>query len=170
MAVKNVLFIQQQMANLYGGNWVVSIYGGSTNTTDPVMGQNIGISSYSANGQWWIYWKGVNHYQPNQAYYIARQEGNSTNYTCLNNVNYTYTSDVFRNVVNAGEVDFHDIQNFTAYVQYYLHGYSTDISPTVTAVNTSIPFFMCAWGASTYNVIQKTDKLGLMIVSTPRVG
>jgi len=72
--------------------------------------------------------------------------------------------------VNAGEVDFKDIQNFTAQVQSYLHGYSLDIYPTVTAVNASMPFFMCAWGNSTYNTIQRTDKLGLVVMSTPRVG
>jgi hypothetical protein len=88
----------------------------------------------------------------------------------LTNSNYTYTSDVFRNVVNAGEVDFKDVQNFTAQVQSYLHGFSLDIYPTVTAVNASIPFFMCSWGSSTYNSIQKTDKLGFVVMSTPRVG
>jgi len=55
-------------------------------------------------------------------------------------------------------------------VQYYLHGYSTDIFPTVTAVNISMPFYLCAWGSSTSNVIQRTDKLGLLIMSTPRIG
>lgn len=72
--VKNIFFIQQQLGNLYGGNWVISIYGPyNSNSTDPNIGQNLGISSYSAQGQWWIYWKGVNHYQPSQAYYLSRQ-------------------------------------------------------------------------------------------------
>jgi hypothetical protein len=57
----------------YGGNWVVSIYGGYGNGTDTQWGTNLGISSYSTGGQWWIYWKGANHYQPNQAYYISKQ-------------------------------------------------------------------------------------------------
>jgi hypothetical protein len=61
------------MSTLYGGNWVVSIYGGYSNQTDPILGKDVGISSFSTNGQWWIYWKGVNHYQPTQAYYLAKQ-------------------------------------------------------------------------------------------------
>lgn len=88
----------------------------------------------------------------------------------MTNSNYTGYTEVFNNVVNAAEVDFKDIQNFTAQVQYYLHGYSTDLYPTVTAVNTTLPFFLCAWGTNTYNLIQKTAKLGLMVVATPRVG
>lgn len=71
---KNLFYIQQQMNNLYPGNWVISIYGNyGGNGTDPLIGTNLGISSYSAQGQWWIYWKGVNHYQPGQAYYLSRQ-------------------------------------------------------------------------------------------------
>lgn len=167
--IKNILFIQQQLNNLYAGNWVVSIFGAYGNGTDPIMGTNFGISSYSTGGQWWIYWKGINHYQPNQAYYISKQDGNSTNYTCLCQSNYTYTSDTFKNVVYAAEVDFHDIQNYTAQIQYYLHGFNQTAFPTVAAVNGSIPFFMCVWGPASYNSIQRTDKLGLNVVSTPRV-
>lgn len=62
------------------------------------------------------------------------------------------------------------MQNFTAQIQSYLHGFSLDIYPTVVAVNASLPFFTCAWGNNTYNAIQKTDKLGLIVMSTPRVG
>lgn len=77
---------------------------------------------------------------------------------------------MFRNVATAAEIDFQDIQNFTVQVESYLHGYSADVYPTVTAVNSTIPFFMCSWGANTSNVIQRTDRLGMMIVSTPKVG
>lgn len=90
--------------------------------------------------------------------------------TCFSNGNYTSTSDVFKNVVNAAEVDYRDIQNFTAQVQNYLHGYSTDIFPTVATVNTTLTYFLCAWGTSNYNIVSRTDKLQYMIVSTPRVG
>ena len=62
---------------------------------------------------------------------------------------------VFTNVLNAAEIDYKDIQNLTAQVQSYLHGFSADVFPTVVAVNITIPFFLCGWGASTYNVIQK---------------
>ncbi len=51
------MFIQQQMQINYNGTWVVSMFGGSgtnytniTNTSDPTIGLNLGISSYSANG------------------------------------------------------------------------------------------------------------------------
>jgi hypothetical protein len=78
--------------------------------------------------------------------FLLNYKVNSTNYTCLSNYNYTYASDIFRNVVNAAEFDYRDIQNYTLQVQSYLHGYSANIYPTVTAVNTSMPFYLCAWG------------------------
>lgn len=71
--MKNVLFIQQQLKNTYEGNWVIGIYGSYGSGETPTLAYNFGVSSYSTGGQWWIYWKGANHYQPNQGYYIARQ-------------------------------------------------------------------------------------------------
>lgn len=48
------MFIQQQMQINYNGTWVVTMFGSGgsnyTNMTDPTIGLNLGISSYSANG------------------------------------------------------------------------------------------------------------------------
>jgi hypothetical protein len=66
-------------------------------------------------------------------------------------------------------MDFHDIQNYTAQVQSFLHTHNQNMYPTVTAVKDSLPFFLCSWGSSTSNTILKTEKLGFNIVSTPKI-
>jgi hypothetical protein len=74
------------------------------------------------------------------------------------------------NVVNAAETDFHGIQDFTAQVQSFLSDYNPNTSPTVTAVNSTIPFYMCAWNANDSNYLQRSYRYGMTVVSTPRIG
>ncbi len=74
--MRNIQFIQQKLSILYNGTFLVGMFGGqSSYYSEPFYGKNLGISSFSAGGQWWIYWKGANKYQPYYAYYISRQEG-----------------------------------------------------------------------------------------------
>ena len=171
--IRNIQFIQQKLNILYNGTYVVAMFGGQSNYSSLVFGQNIGISSYSAqNGQWWIYWRGANHYQPYYAYYISRQDGESSNFKCETSSSYPYyntTTSVFANVVNVAESDYRDIQNFTAQVQSFLNTYSPSLSPTVTAVYNNIPFYICAWNAYDSNYLPRSYRYGLTVVSTPRI-
>jgi hypothetical protein len=102
---KNIYFIRDRLNANYPGNWVVGIFGSlsSSSNSTAKLGENLGISSYSTDGQFWMYWQGVNHYQPNAAYYVSKSDSvtNITNATCFGNGNYTSNTDVFKNVVNA---------------------------------------------------------------------
>ncbi len=61
-----------------------------------ILNNNISISSYSSKGQSWIYWKGVNKYEPHLIYYInLRVLPTTDTYICLNGKNKTASVDTF---------------------------------------------------------------------------
>jgi len=101
---KNVAWMQSKLSQAYPGDWMITIFN-STNSTSIIPNTTFGVSTYSINGSWWLYWKGANHYQPGMAYYFNRQVTNIKNITyaychALNNMSY-YSTDVFKNVVSA---------------------------------------------------------------------
>jgi hypothetical protein len=60
---KNVAWIQGKLNQSYPGDWMITIFN-KTDSTPVAPNTTFGVSTYSVNGSWWIYWRGVNHYQP----------------------------------------------------------------------------------------------------------
>lgn len=68
---KNINFIKDKITEKYPGNWLISIFY-PTNSTPVKPGETFSVSSSPVDGEWWIYWKGPNHYQADYAYILSR--------------------------------------------------------------------------------------------------
>ena len=44
-----------------------------------VPGKNFGINAYSIDGEWLIYWKGVNKFRKDYVYYFSRMSNETIN-------------------------------------------------------------------------------------------
>ena len=85
------------------------------------------MTSSPLDGNWWIYWKGPNHYKEEYAYFLSRiDEVNATEdkVSCFTHSNTSYSYDnVFKNIVNALETDNVTIAEESAQLAEYIHRY-----------------------------------------------
>lgn len=144
----------------------------STNNISVIPNTTFGVSTSSINGTWWLYWRGANHYQQTFAYYLNRQAPNIKNITypfchALNNMSY-YSTDVFKNVVTAAEIDTNALMTEAYNIQQYLGQFNPNVTANVL-VSQKLPFFSCQWGVIDSNYMPYSPGKLNTVLTFPRI-